>query len=206
MSGCTKSSFNDPSPPITMTTSAPASSTIATELSTAAWATSAFPSAKAARIASEFGAALTSTSIPNFANVPFISAATTGSGRPGRLVNRIFCGLGSCARALLLHNDPTARIDRQTHLLAFIEIRSLCGPGKWAYGAPFFERPFRDRRRIKDRLSEIRAAQRVGPVSVAVHIQKVGPLYHSKRKAVKCILLWIRSRCSYYDSRKSIRV
>jgi hypothetical protein len=110
-----------------MTTSAPVSSTIATELSTAAWAMSAFPSAKAARIASELGAALTSTSIPNFANVPFISPATTGSGRPGRLVNRIFCGLGSCERALLLHNNPAARIDRQTHLLAFIEIRSFYG-------------------------------------------------------------------------------
>src|SRR5712664_3310147 len=99
MSGCTKSSFSEPSPPITITTSAPASSTIATALSTAAWAMSAFPSARAARIASEFGAGFVSASIPYFANRPFISAATTGSGRPGKLVSRIFCGPGACAPA-----------------------------------------------------------------------------------------------------------
>src|SRR2546423_4118451 len=177
MSGCTKSSFNEPSPPITMTTSAPVSSTIATELSTAAWAMFAFPSAKAARMASEFGAGLTSTWIPNFANVPFISAATTGSGRPGRLVSRIFCRLCALAYAPLAHNNPATRSDRPSHRLAFIETYSLCVRRDLSLRCAFvqfFERPLRDGHRIKDRLSEIRTAQRIkarvrrGPDDVAV--------------------------------------
>jgi len=60
--GCTKSSFKRPFPSHHNDhVRGPASSTIATELSTAAVGNiPLFPSAKAARIASEFGAALTS--------------------------------------------------------------------------------------------------------------------------------------------------
>src|SRR2546430_2410445 len=73
---------------------------------------SALPSAKAARMASEFGAGETSTSIPNFANVPFASAATTSSGLPGWLVTRTFCGLGAEFLARLARRFEVRRIVR----------------------------------------------------------------------------------------------
>src|ERR1700676_3225985 len=89
-------SFSELSAPITITTSTPAESTIATSLSTARKATSPFPSARSLRKDSELGRTKYSTSTPYLARMPRDSATITGSGR-ARQSTRIFCGAACCA-------------------------------------------------------------------------------------------------------------
>src|SRR5262245_22903021 len=101
--GWTKSWSMLPSPPITMTTSAPAVSTMATALSAAAWATSKAPAARPSRRAWELGVNSSSTRTPFFSNRPFAWPAKIGRfWTPGKTRTR--SGTGSAARA-----GPAAR-------------------------------------------------------------------------------------------------
>src|SRR5215510_11469164 len=112
ISGCTKNSFMLLSPPITMTTSWRASSTIATELSTAECAISNSPLARPSRSSVEFVVKSGSTFRPRAANTPL--STPTYSGRfcePGNTLTRT--GLRSCATARPDASKPPAqtRID-----------------------------------------------------------------------------------------------
>src|SRR5262247_885510 len=112
ISGCTKNSFMLLSPPITMTTSWRASSTIATELSTAECAISNSPLARPSRSSVEFVVKSGSTFRPRAANTPL--STPTYSGRfcePGNTLTRT--GFRSCAGARPDASTPPAqtRID-----------------------------------------------------------------------------------------------
>src|SRR5580700_588551 len=109
--GCAMISFSELSAPITITTSTPAESTMATSLSTARNATSPFPAARSLRKDSELGRTRNSASIPYLARMPRDSAIITGYGRARHSI-RIFCGADCCAREEM-HIANTAIIARK---------------------------------------------------------------------------------------------
>src|SRR5712691_3035361 len=110
MSGCTKSSFMLLSPPVTMTTSCPASSTIATALSTAACAIWKSPAASPSRCSCEFTVNRTSTFRPWRSKMPWDAAAMTGSAwAPGNILTR--SGVG-CACAAIEQKPKSKTRDR----------------------------------------------------------------------------------------------
>src|SRR5713226_9651447 len=75
------------SPPVTMTTSLPASSTMATALSTAAWAIWNSPAARPSRCSCEFEVNSTSTFTPWRSKMPCDAAAIAGSAcAPGNIL------------------------------------------------------------------------------------------------------------------------